>query len=355
MKNIFKIIFSSLLLAIVVSCEDDDKITLNETSAATLAVDKNTVVLDNTTPLAEALKFTYTFPSYNPAVVPSYFVELGIKGNNFAKTEVLVAPSDAASVSITHKALNDLLLSLGAKPGEATSVEARFKTAFSEQTNYYSNVLNLTITPFVSMKNLYLVGGATESGWENNANNLPVFRDPANVNKFYYTGYFKADGFKLLEQLGAWHPQWGLTAGNVMVSNLDGSNEPGAFTAPSAGYYTFTIDINAKTYSLTPYTVSSAPYPTIGIIGSSTSGGWDADQDMTASALNPHIWKVTNIPLTAGEAKFRANNSWDVNWGGSTPFSGIASAGGGNIPVNESGNYDVFFNDLDGRYLFIKK
>lgn len=355
MKNIFKIIFSSLLLALVVSCEDDDKIILNESSSATLAVDKNTVALDNTTPLAEALKFTYTFPSFNPAVVPSYSVEFGIKGTNFAKTEIVIAPGDASSVSITHKALNDLLLNLGAKPGEATNVEARFKTAFSGQTNYYSNVLNLTITPFVSLKNLYLVGAATESGWENNANNLPLFRDPVNVNKFYYTGYFAADGFKLLEKLGEWHPQWGLTAGNVTVSNLDGTNEPGAFTVPAAGYYTFTIDINAKTYSLTPYTVSSAPYPTVGILGSSAPTGWDADQDMTASALNPHIWRLTNVALTAGEAKFRANNSWDVNWGGDTPFSGTATIGGGNIPVNEAGNYDVFFNDLDGRYLFIKK
>lgn len=355
MKNIFKIIFSSLLLALVVSCEDDDRIMLNETSAATLAVDNNTVILDNTTPLVDALKFNYTLPVYNPSVVPSYFIEFSVKGNNFAKTEVLSAPSDVKSVSITHKALNDLLLNLGAKPGEATSIDVRFKSMFNGQTSYYSNVLNLTITPFVSLKNLYLVGGATESGWENNAHNVPLFRDPVNVNKFYYTGYFAADGFKMLEKLGEWHPQWGLTAGNITVSNLDGTNEPGAFTVPTAGYYTFVIDINAKTYSLNPYNVTSTPYATVGIIGSSTPGGWDNDEDMTASALNPHIWRIENISLTPGEAKFRANNNWDVNWGGDTPFSGTASVGGSNIPVNEAGKYDVFFNDLDGKYVFIKR
>ena len=41
--------------------------------------------------------------------------------------------------------------------------------------------------------------------------------------------------------------------------------------------------------------------------------------------------------------KFKANNSWDVSWGDN----------GGDIIVEEAGKYEIWFNDLDGRYMFI--
>lgn len=356
MKNIFKTIISSLLLVLVVSCAgEDDKMTLVENTKSSLSADKTSVVLNNAVPDDEAIEFIYSLPTFSPLVVPQYFIEFGIKGNNFYDSEVLVVSKDAATISITHKELNDLMLNLGAEAGQLTAVEVRFKASFNSNANYYSNVLSLDITPFVSLKDLFLVGDATEAGWGNNNNNQPLFRDPVNVNKFYFRGYFSAGSFKILEKLGEWHPQWGLNAGAVAVSNLDGSNEPGSFSISAAGYYDFEIDINAKTYSLTPYTGSLASYSTIGIIGSSTADGWNSDQDMTASTFNPHVWRVNNIALTAGEAKFRADNDWGANWGGNTPFSGTATSGGPNIPVSEAANYDVFFNDLDGRYLFIKK
>ncbi|WP_415326642.1 SusF/SusE family outer membrane protein [Chryseobacterium sp. MMS23-Vi53] len=355
MKNIFKILLSSLLFLFVFSCAgEDDNIVLNEVSAGKISADKSVLVLNNATPAVEAIKFSYTIPTFDINVVPQYFVEIGLKGTNFSKSQSVSTTKDPAISTLTHKAFNDLLIALGAKPGEQTDVEVRFKTSFSQNANYYSNILSLKVTPFVNLKNLYLVGDATEAGWNNNNNNTALFRDPGNVNKFYFRGYFTAGSFKLLEKLGDWHPQWGVNGSGVSASNPDGTNEPAVFSIPTAGYYSFEIDINAKTYSLTSST-AGAVYPTIGIIGSSTPDGWNSDQDMTASAFNPHVWKITNISLITGEAKFRANNDWGTNWGGSTPFSGVAALGGSNIPLNEAGNYDVYFNDLDGRYLFIKK
>lgn len=356
MKNIFKILFSSLLIIFLVSCvSEDDKEILNETSTGILSADKSAVVLNNSTPDEESLKFTYQTPTFNPAVVPTYAIEFALKDTNFNVKEQIVVSKDTLSASITHKELNDLLLNIGAQPGELTHVDVRLKTTFNSQTNYYSNVLSLDITPFVSFKNLYLVGNATEADWNNNNSNKPLFRDPVNVNKFYFTGYFSAGAFKVLEKLGEWHPQWGVNGTVVAASNPDGSNEPGSFNITTAGYYTFQIDINAKTYSLVPYTGALTAYSTVGVIGSSTPDAWNSDQDLTATVVNPHIWKISNLALTVGEAKFRAANDWGTNWGGNTPLSGIASLGGANIPVTEAGNYDIYFNDLDGRYLFIKK
>jgi starch-binding outer membrane protein SusE/F len=357
MKNIFKIILPSILFLLIFSCVgEDEQVVMNETTKGTISADKSTLILNNSTPAAEAIQFTYSTPAFDQQVAtPQYFVEVGLKGNNFNKSQQVSASKTEKTLILTHKAFNDMLIALGAKPGEATDIEVRFKSAFSANTNYYSNILDINVTPFVNLKNLYFVGNATEADWNNNNNNKALFRDPDNVNKFYFRGYFSVGAFKLLESLGSWHPQWGLNGSLVAASNADGSNEPGSFNIATAGYYNFEIDINTKTYSLVSSSSSGAVYQTIGIIGSATPDGWNSDQDMTASAVNPHIWKISNIALIVGEAKFRASNDWGTNWGGSTPFSGTGTLGGGNIPVNEAGNYDVYFNDLDGRYIFIKK
>ena len=54
---------------------------------------------------------------------------------------------------------------------------------------------------------------------------------------------------------------------------------------------------------------------TLGVIGSATPSGWDADTDMTYNEEDGS-WNLTTN-LTDGEIKIRANNDWDINWGGS--------------------------------------
>ncbi len=92
-------------------------------------------------------------------------------------------------------------------------------------------------------------------------------------------------------------------------------------------------------------------YPTIGLIGSATAKGWEASAPMKQSGNDPHLWQATQI-LSRGELKFRANNTWEVNWGNSPFPSGIAVANGPNIPVAIAGTYDITFNDITGDYSF---
>lgn len=203
----------------------------------------------------------------------------------------------------------------------------------------------------------YMVGDATAAGWSNNNNNTPLFRDPANENMYYFSGRFaggaSVEGFKLLEILGMWQPQWGVDgSGNLSNSTILGA-DPSAFPVDSDAYFTFEMNTDDMTYTFTQFDASgAATYPTIGLIGSATPTGWDSDTDMVQSTFNPHIWYMSDVALIDGEIKFRANDAWDVNWGSDTAMTGQGTMGGPNIPAAE-GTYDIWFNDLDGRYILI--
>jgi hypothetical protein len=107
----------------------------------------------------------------------------------------------------------------------------------------------------------------------------------------------------------------------------------------------YDITFNDKTLA---YTITFVRFPSIGIIGSATPGGWDTDTDMMDNGDGTFS---LNIELIDGEAKFRANNTWDSNWGASAFPTGIGTLDGPNIPVT-AGKYDVTFNPETGAYSF---
>ncbi|MFD0975821.1 SusF/SusE family outer membrane protein [Salinimicrobium gaetbulicola] len=203
---------------------------------------------------------------------------------------------------------------------------------------------------------LYMVGDASLDVWNPNNNNTPLFRDAADENIFYYTGYFKAGSFKFITTLGSWAPMYGVNPdaeGTLIARPTEADPDPSTIDVADAGYYSLLVNLNDLTYTFEPYDASSAAtYTTIGLIGDSTPDAWDADQDMTQLSNDSHIWYISEVELTDGEAKFRAENGWDINWGADTPLSGEATSGGPNIPVT-AGIYNVWFNDLTGRYVFI--
>ena len=178
---------------------------------------------------------------------------------------------------------------------------------------------NLTYT--VGKPVLYMAGDA--NGW----NQIDYLSGEDGVN---YTGfmYLNQNGFKFCTQ-----------------QNWDGTNYGADFNTAgdaadikmteAAGYYKVDVDLDSKSYVLTPIT-------TIGIIGSASPNGWDSDVDMTyvpynAETKEPGYWEAKDITLASGEIKFRANDDWAINWGGDT---NALTQGGDNISV-EAGTYDI--------------
>lgn len=148
----------------------------------------------------------------------------------------------------------------------------------------------------------------------------------------------KFTGFMYLNQNGFKFTTASDWSGTGYGANFDTAPDAAniVITEP-AGYYQVDVDLSEKTYTLTPIT-------SIGIIGSASPNGWDSDVDMTYVPYNKDTkevngyWEVKNITLSAGEIKFRANDGWDISWGGE--LDNLTTKNGGNITV-EAGTYDI--------------
>ena len=117
---------------------------------------------------------------------------------------------------------------------------------------------------------------------------------------------------------------------------------------PVNGYFTFTINFSSNTYTTAPYDATGAvDYTSLTLQGNAAG----SDMDFTQSAFDSHLWYINSINLQSGDLQFVTNTG--STWGGSTSFSGVATEGGGPIPVIVQDDYEVWFNDLTGDYIMI--
>lgn len=147
--------------------------------------------------------------------------------------------------------------------------------------------------------------------------------------------------FKFSEGPNFMGQNWGDNEGDGKAE-LFGNNI--TFNAPEGeAYYKATFNDKTRLYSF-----QFVKYPTIGIIGSATPTGWNDDTELTPEGNG--IFKI-KMTLTDGFVKFRANHSWDTNWGGSTFPDGAAVQGGPDIAVT-AGTYNITFDRVNLTYKF---
>jgi len=114
----------------------------------------------------------------------------------------------------------------------------------------------------------------------------------------------------------------------------DGTLQDGGANIPVDVEADYAIELDFSTPNAYTYVVNRW-----GLIGSATPNGWDSDQDMTWDEANG-IFTVT-LELVAGEVKFRANDGWDINYGGDL---NDLTPGGDNIAIDADGNYTITFD-----------
>jgi hypothetical protein len=176
-----------------------------------------------------------------------------------------------------------------------------------------------------------------------------------------FTGSGSPSGFLLNDGLNEWSTTTVLVAGELRFQlnedddYLYGSSEfptgvailGGSSIPVAAGEYRITFNASTAAFNFT----AVDKYATVGIIGSATVGGWNEDFNLTQDANNPSIW-YTQMTLSDGEVKFRADDTWVANWGNSDFPIGDAIRNGQNIPV-QAGEYVVQFNVSTFQYSFI--
>ncbi|MCS6930446.1 MAG: SusE domain-containing protein [Saprospiraceae bacterium] len=275
---------------------------------------------------------SWTPADFNFRAAATYAVEIDRAGNKF-KDAVVLGTSTGTSLTTTVEKLNTALFSALGLPGEeASNVEMRVAVTIHPNVDVvYSDPIALRVTPYtivIVYPQLQVPG--SYQGW-NPADNTTVIYSAKSNNRYEGYIYFKDDNTEYKYTVGpSWAENYGDNGGDGTLER-DGAN----IKAGPAGVYRLRVNLNDKTHD---------NLRTVwGLIGSATPNGWNSDQDMTYDVA-ANKWTIT-LNLVAGEIKFRANDSWDVNLG-DDGLNKSLEYNGANIPIASPGNYtiDLFLN-----------
>jgi hypothetical protein len=129
----------------------------------------------------------------------------------------------------------------------------------------------------------------------------------------------------------SWTVNWGSTAFPTGTGTQNGQDIP-----VPAGTYNIEFNKNTGAYV---FTAVQSSYDNIGIIG-----GFNAfTESVPLTTFDGVLYSKEDFHFTSNNVKFRKDNTWAVNWGGTTFPSGAAVPGGTDIPLT-AGFYNVSFN-----------
>lgn len=250
----------------------------------------------------------------------TYFLEICPKGNNFKDATVLTSGIKNTQMKITVSDLNGILLKKF-PADQVSAVDLRMRAVLSVDAGtgalgtsanpleYSSEIKTVNVTTY-GLPRLDLVGSGINQKIESALGNGK------------YTGLVKLDKTKPFTLKD---PDTNVVYGaNGAALAVNGTG----IISSDNGWYKFVADTKALTYSLDAYM--------IGLVGSATPNGWDSpDQKMDYDAATG-TWKIT-INLVDGDIKFRLNDGWAWNLGGT---ANSLTVDGSNLTVT-AGNYTI--------------
>jgi len=331
-KYINKILFLLTFSALMMSCENEDVVVINEDFTTTVSLNNDNIILEEANEGMPALTVKWTQPEFGFNAAAEYNILFDMASGDFSSPEIVSAGSALEKVFNTEE-LNKILLNLGAEPGTATQLQMKIDIIMSKQYSKASDISSLTATAYSGVLDLTtpwgVVGSATPNGWGDGPD-TPFYKT---AEAGVYVAYINmiAGEWKIRKD-NAWDVNYGSDDGLNLVQN------GGNIAVTDAGSYKIIFDENNFTYTIEAYTW--------GLVGDATPNGWGAGPDtplMYDSCSD--TWRA-DIKMTDGEWKIRQNNDWPVNYG-SDAADGTLQAGGGNIPVT-TGYYKVAvdFNNL---------
>lgn len=350
MKNITKILIALFTFS-VISCSVEDVqdrpvIQGIDTPVLTAPLNGASYILSPANADSQAERFTWNPATYGGDVEINYQVEMDKKGNSFKTPQELGTTKSETQTSVSVSKMNAAALALGGIPFSPSDYEIRVKSDVGGSNIMYSNVIAVVVTPYTTeAPKLWLPGSyqaASGYGSDWTPTSAPQVAS-SGYGKTDFEGYVYMNStttqFKFTpaanwdDEIGEAGATDGVYTGKLKLKPAKNCGTPTA----TAAYYLVKADTDPTklTYTLTA--------TTWGLIGSATAAvtggdGWGNDANMTYDAANK-LWKIT-INLSAGEVKFRANDSWDLNYGDDGADK-VLEAGGANIAVASAGNYTI--------------
>lgn len=223
---------------------------------------------------------------------------------------------------------------------------------------YLLTINMMDYTYKIEKTNKYYIVGGLQQWNDKTATGMTCLFYPMGNGVYSYTTNWESGKNNLKiwdnDSFGNWDAAYGsVKDGATDMSGSLVNSAAGAINSPTTEFYTLTINMSTKTYEWQKSANQSpTEYDNIGIIGD--FNGWGSD--VYLMQVTKHNWYGKFTQTTTGFLKFRANTSWDVNWGNKQnigdKYYGTGTNGGDNITV-PSGTYCIYFNDITGQFAFV--
>ena len=333
MKNFIKYISLACasIFALSACNDDEDIIKLDPSTFVAPKIEAQaspSLVLTEENASATAFTFKWSAAQYGVDSTPKYTLEIDKKGDNF-KTPTVITSTSSLTADITVKDLNAIAIDLGVEPFKEGELEYRVVSSLGTPTSQelISNVNTIKVTPYPTdlSTNWGVVGDATPNGW--NGPDVPFWK--TDVTNIYVAYADLKDGEIKFRQNNEWKNDYG-------DANVDGKldKDPNNNIKVKAGTYKITINFKDMSYKLEPYTW--------GLVGDATANGWNGPDEKLIYDGTQDAWTITTT-LKDGEFKFRLNNAWAVNFGGTANAGELTDKDGANIKT-KAGKYKITAN-----------
>jgi hypothetical protein len=320
-SNLLKYIILFSMVIGLGSCKKDETQTVSNVSpAGALTASATALTLAQSKGAEQALTLSFPAATVTGYQIPvASTIQFDLKGNNFKSPRDIAVTT--ASYSPTVSEFNTMLLALGVKVGTPADVEVRLRSGAAINAYTYSNILNITATPYLASAWIY-VPGAYQNWLPASADSLVSLSS----DKIYKGAIlFTAGNLEFKITPGK---VWDISYGDAGGGKFSGSG--GNFNAGTAGLKLLTFNFNDNTFKIEDLKVWS-------LIGDATPKGWDGDTDL--KYING-AWTAT-LNLTVGELKFREDHKWDNNYGAK---DGVLTFNSDNIKIATAGSYTITFS-----------
>lgn len=318
------------LFMLMSSCEKDgnEVIMLADPIPPTIVSMPDNLILQRSNS-TDKVQFAATPVNPGFAASATYFLEAALSGTDFADPLLLYSGSQDTLIEFTVSDLNELFLKKFTED-VTSSIDFRIRAVLlvdagtgapgtgDNAFEYTSAAVTRDVAPF-GLPRLDLIG--TD----------PLQKITSAQGNGVYSSFVKLSSsvpFTLK------NPDTGKTYGTNAAG--DALEENGnALTATDNGWYKLTADINNLTYSIDAHMY--------GVVGSATPNDWNSPDTKMDYDAKRGVWYVT-LDLIVGEIKFRKNDGWAWNLGG-TPDNLVQD--GANIAISEAGNYTITLTITD--------